>query len=367
MKLLNMNTKKFIPWFLFCLTLIVNINVVNAQQFISSSNKFIDYEGRTIDTANAKLLSWPGTSVTIRFKGNFLNATLMDTDTSDYFNIILDKKVYNRIHIENFKKEYTLVDKLPNGTHTVELFKLTESTDGNCLFFGFTSNVQAELLKPLRKAKRIEFYSNSITCGYGVEDTVQDRGTGFYKNNYLSYAALTARKFNAHYACIAKSGIGVTVSWFPLVMPEMYDRSTENNAFRKWDFKKWAPEIVVINLFQNDAWITNMPEYPEYIHRFKGMQLSDSFFISQYKNFVSEIRAKYPFAKIICSIGSMDASKKGSKWVTYIKEAIKQKSDPKIFLLVYPYKQTPGHPKVKEQKKMANLLISFISKHQLWK
>ena len=80
-----------------------------------------------------------------------------------------------------------------------------------------------------------------------------DLPEGTYTNNYLSYAALTARYFDAGYQCICKSGIGVTISWFPLTMSEMYDRLVPTNPDSKWDFSLYTPDIVVVNLFQNDS------------------------------------------------------------------------------------------------------------------
>jgi hypothetical protein len=50
--------------------------------------------------------------------------------------------------------------------------------------------------------------------------SVKDSGELKYFNNYYSYAAITARHFNAQYVNTSRSGIGVTVSWFPEIMSE---------------------------------------------------------------------------------------------------------------------------------------------------
>ncbi len=119
----------------------------------------------------------------------------------------------------------------------------------------------AKILEPSRLPKRkIEFFGNSITCGYAINDKVHDSPNGYYENNYDAYAAITARHFNAQYHCTSKSGIGIIVSWFPLIMPEMYDRLDPTDSASKWDFSKYTPDLVVINLLQNDSWIVNMPD-----------------------------------------------------------------------------------------------------------
>ena len=99
----------------------------------------------------------------------------------------------------------------------------------------------------------MEFYGNSVSAGYAVDDlSGRDLHDSIYTNNYKSYAALTARHYDAKYHCICKSGIGVTVSWDSLIMPEIYDKLIPTNSSSFWDFSNYSPDIVVVNLFQND-------------------------------------------------------------------------------------------------------------------
>ncbi len=257
---------------------------------------------------------------------------------------------------------------MPEGNHQVQLFKRTEWDKGKSLFFGFEIPQDAEILAPpAPKKRKIEFFGNSITCGYGIEDNSGgDSGHGYFENNYLTYAAITARHFDAQYYSTSKSGIGILVSWFSLIMPEMYDRLDATDSTLKWDFSKYTPDIVVINLFQNDSWIVNRPNFAEFKHRFGTKKPSENTIILAYKNFVATIRSKYPNASILCALGSMDATKEGSKWPGYIQKAVKQLNDPKIYTHFFKFKGTNGHPNVAEQKVMADDLIQFIDKNIKW-
>ena len=188
------------------------------------------------------------------------------------------------------------------------------------------------LPSPPAPKRKIEFYGNSITCGYAMEDSSgRDSWFGYFENNYLSYAAITARHFNAQYSCISKSGIGIMVSWFPLIMSEMYDRLDPTDSTSKWDFTKYTPDIVVINLFQNDSWIVNMPNNEQFKYRFGTKAPDKDFIIKSYKDFVASIRNKYPEAYIICTLGNMDATKEGSPWPGYVQKAVDQLKDSKIY------------------------------------
>jgi hypothetical protein len=149
-------------------------------------------------------------------------------------------------------------------------------------------------------------------------------------------------------------------------MKEMYDRLDPTDSTSKWDFAKYTPDIVVINLFQNDSWIVEMPENEQFKYRFGTKKPDENFIVNSYKNFLESIRDKYPQANIICALGSMDATREGSPWPGYIRKAVSQFNDPKIFTRFFKYKNTDGHPNISEQKEMAESLINFIEENISW-
>lgn len=341
----------------------------NAQtKSVPFTDPHIRYEGRVAYKTDAAELSWSGTSVTVYFKGKTISAVLKDADTANYYNVIIDGNKVFKIHTDTLKKTYLLASGLSNKTHKVQLYKRTEWAMGKTWFYGFETSAKTKLLTPPPLPNRkIEFYGNSITCGYAMEDSSgNDSWHGYFENNYLSYAALTARHFNAQYHCIGKSGIGIMLSWFPLIMPEMYDRLDATDSTSKWNFQQYTPDIVVINLFQNDSWIIQQPNHAEFKHRFGTAAPDESFIIESYKNFVQTIRSKYPNAHIICALGNMDATRQGSAWPGYIEKAVAAIHDAKIYAHFFAYKNTGGHPKTNEQQAMANSLIEFINQKINW-
>jgi hypothetical protein len=354
-------------WLVVLLILYVDDCLAQAT-FIPFSDSHIQYQGRIDKKQDAAILTWSGTSATVKFKGRSISAILQDTDTSNYYNVMVDGKMINKIHTGTSKQTYMLASGLSNKKHTLQLFKRTEWVMGQTTFYGFETPSKAKLFSPPALPKRkIEFYGNSITCGYGVEDSSgQDRGIGYFENNYITYAAIAARHFDAQYSCIARSGIGIMLSWFPQIMPEMYDRLNPSDTGSVWDFKQYIPDIVVVNLFQNDSWLVNKPEHPEFKHRFNTEAPRADFIIASYKRFIKALRNKYPNTHIICALGNMDASKTGSPWPGYVQEAVKQLNDTRIYTHFFEYKNTGGHPSIKEQQAMADSLIDFIDQHIKW-
>ena len=361
-----MRKNYLIPLFLF-----IFITCSYGSIFVPFNQKDISYMGRVEKVGKRYAeIYWPGTSVTINFKGTELKVVLKNGKEESYFYAIVDgnDKEAKKIKADTIKSSILLATGLKNTNHSVQLFKLSNNTSYT-EFYGFELADGSTVLNPAPLPKRkIEFYGNSITAGHGVDVIPgnEDSGNPEYFNNYLTYAALTSRHFNAQYSCISRSGIGVMVSWFPIIMPEMYDRLNPEDPTSKWNFSQYTPDIVVINLFQNDMWLTASPTHPEFKARFGTTPPDVPTIILSYQNFVKSIRAKYPDATIICVLGSMNATEKGSPWPGYIEKAVEGLSDQKILTHFFPYKNTPGHPKVAEQKVMADDLIRFIEKNIKW-
>ncbi len=352
---------------IFFIVLISFIGCSQKQVVIDYTNQNIKYSGRIDTSKNSADLYWPGSSIKMNFIGTGLSALLKDDKGENYYNVIVDDKGLFVFKADTIKQLYTLIDSLEQGAHTVEIFKRTEWNRGKTSFYNFTLLGDGELLnKPETKTRAIEFYGNSITAGYAIEDySGKDSPDSTYTNNYLSYAALTARHFNAEYSCIVRHGIGITVGWAKPLMPEIYNRIIPWDTTSIWDFSRFTPQIVVVNLLQNDKGVLGTPNHENYIERFGKTAPTNEFIIDAYKDFITQIQYKYPSAKIICALGNMDASA-SELWVNNVKTAVAELNNSNIYALIFPYKETPGHPRIEEQMAMANQLIDFINKNIEW-
>lgn len=146
-------------------------------------------------------------------------------------------------------------------------------------------------------------------------------------------------------------------------MPQFYDQLSavgDNNS--KWDFTQWTPDLVLINLFQNDSWL---------IDREKRLQPvpSDAARVQAYIDFVRSVRIKYPSAQIICALGSMDATA-NSKWPGYITAAVErmrnENNDQKLDTIFFDFTGYGGHPRIAQHKANAAKLTAFIKQKMNW-
>lgn len=335
---------------------------------VKDTEKGVAYEGRTQQNLEGGTeLYWPGSSVSITFEGSEISAVLQDDKGENYYNVILDKEVIKVLQPSANKEKYLLASGLSKGKHHIQLFKKTEFTSGKTTFYNFVLDNKGKVLSQQPKKRHIEFYGNSISAGHGIDDVEgTDSGNAKYYNNYLAYSALTARHFDASYNCICKGGIGLMISWFPYTMPDIYKRINPLDKTSTWDFSKFTPDVVVVNLFQNDSWLIKKPNSPEFKAVFGNTPPTENEIKNAYQSFIASIRNQYPKAHIICALGNMDITKKGSPWPRYVQEATADLNDPNIHTLFFPYKETKGHPSKSEHEAMSKMLIEYIDNHIKW-
>jgi hypothetical protein len=232
-----------------------------ANKLIPANNDQYLYSGR-IDFSQplGPVISWPGTSIKANFSGTFLAVVLDDEKGKNYFNVIIDGDNTSPYVLQAKQGENTYIinTQLSNVPHSVEIYKRTEGEEGGTRFKGIKIDDNATLLHPPVAAKRkMEIFGDSITSGMGNEGA--DNGAdnlGSEKNNYLAYGSIAARELNAELHTISQSGIGVMISWFDFIMPQFYNQlSAVGNNDTAWDFSTWTPDVVLINLMQNDKWL----------------------------------------------------------------------------------------------------------------
>ena len=325
----------------------ISVNVLGVVT-VDADDPLIRYTGR-INHADPKapIMWWPGCDVIANFEGTSINVKLHDYG-DNYFYVIIDDGTPSLINLTPGTATYTAASGLTDSVHQIRLFKRTETQEGEVAFKGFELEDGKSLVAPPpRPQRRIEYFGDSITSGHSVASKTGDTNNADGKDNYYTYASVTARNLGAEYHCISVSGIGLYVDRWGFggnMQTLYYDKESDSTT---WDFSKWMPQVVVVNLGQNDSW----GSYTQ----------SDA--QDNYIKFAQTLRGKYQDAHIILALGSMNATQSGSPWPGYLQYAVNELNstynDPKVYGLIFPYSGSP-HPTVARHADMAEQLTEFI-------
>ena len=187
----------------------------------------------------------------------------------------------------------------------VRIIKLSEAANS---IFGVKS-VSANTTNLVPTAKndlKIEFIGDSITCGYGVDDEVKENHFSTATEDATrAYAYKTAMNLGADYSLVSFSGHGIISGYSgdgkkqdQQLVPTFYEKVARNYSGSKivendWDFSRFTPDVIVINLGTNDN---------SYVKKDKAKEEE---YKLAYIDFIKQIRAKNPNAFILCTLGTM--------------------------------------------------------------
>src|SRR5262249_27434716 len=108
----------------------------------------------------------------------------------------------------------------------------------------------------------------------------------------MAYGARAARLLGAAHSAIAWSGRGLVRNYggdTKDLMPSLWERTLATDPASRWSFGAPPPDVVVVNLGSNDFSVGD-----------PGTPFRDALVA-----FVGRIRAKYPAALVLCTLGPM--------------------------------------------------------------
>jgi len=217
------------------------------------------------------------------------------------------------------------------------------------------------LSPPALPKRKIEFIGDSITCGFGADESVLKcgaKGAQWYDQHsaWLAYGPETARRLNAQYHLSAVSGIGLIHSCCDkkIVMPQVYDKISMVRNEHLWDFSSYQPDVVSICLGQND-----------------GVQDSAAF-CSAYVAFAKRLRGYYPKARLVFLSSPMADSTLKAALTTYIravKDQLAKEGENHTGAYFFSRRSTSGcssHPSQAEHQQIADELTAYLRTTMQW-
>lgn len=264
-----------------------------ADATATASEPAVHFVGRmdTSDSAGPRF-AWSGTGVVANFLGTEVTIQLDDSG-SNQFTVLVDGELAPTLVAAAGANEYELASGLAPGEHRIEVYRRTEPLFGPTRFLGFDFGVGGALLPPPAITRRLEIVGDSVSAGYGNEGTAPCGLTADTENHYLTYGAIAARELGAELSTVAWSGKGVVYNYDTDVvdpMPTLFERTLPDDPGSQYEFGS-APDVVLINLGTNDFSTEGDP--------------TTELFAAEYSNLLQRIRAVYPGAFILCTVGPL--------------------------------------------------------------
>jgi lysophospholipase L1-like esterase len=356
--------------FLIWAALGINTLVIAQVHIFPLTDVAISFQGRTVldRNGNIELIS-SASFVGFSFEGDSCSVLLRNIASPGEYNYValeIDDEYAGRLKVSGTEIQNPLIKPLRKRSwHTLRMYKATEAANGVVAFYGVTASRLRPL--PTKKALKIEFIGNSITCGMGndVKEIPCNAGSKWYDqhNAYWSYASITARAIGADFMLSSISGAGIYRNWNsdgPTVPQQYKSAYLRIDSLRQWDFKSFIPDIVAIALGTNDLSKGDgiLPRLP----------FDSTSFIREYIKFIGTIYTNYPAAKIILLTSPMISDERAQVLYMCLKKiktkAAQQYPDRKE-IGIYRFSAVPstgcsGHPTIDEHKMMASQLIPFL-------
>lgn len=405
--------KNFISTIMLQFISIAMFAQTDETRLVKPSDKHITYVGRINDSnPDRPTFTYPGTEIRTAFMGNSI--AMKAKPHSGYFMVKIDENEPYKIgflndsivtlciekneHCGNIKDccniddcckgnieqcdksngiiasgdsgAYLNKDLNGNGkyAHQLTITYIGEGYHTRPEFHGFILNNNTFLTSPAPlPSRKIEFIGNSITCGYGIE--AADASAPYTEetaNYYFTYAAKTARWLKAQAYVVARSGIGVYRNYNGPKTGDAVNMNTEYkytmlyDDSQLWDFTRFTPDVVCVNLGTNDT----------------STEGADSTLLAKgFYNLYKQIRSHYPDAKIIFLSGCMmkgNALKMAKDAMDFTMRLALSNGDTNVYRLDFETHDgslgygASWHPSMKQHDVMAKQLTSYLKSITKW-
>lgn len=320
--------------------------------------------GRTdLTNPDEPRFEWSGAAVLARFRGSSISLMLYEEWGTNLYEVFIDDERQQVLETSPGSRTYPLASGLAQGEHEVLIHRRTEAFFGPTRLLGLDLGDGELLAPPAPLGRRMEVIGDSITAGYGNEGPDESCPfTAQTENHYLTYAAIAARQLGAELHTIAWSGIGIyrnNDGSTDETMVDLYERAIPTDQGSGWDFARWIPHVVLINLGTND---------------FAGGAPPQQDFVEAYLAFLERIRQAYPQAQLICGLGPMLSGGSLATARSYIQEIVSEAggTDEQVRMLEFE-EQDPAdnlgcdwHPGLVTHEKMAQTLTTEVRAIMGW-
>ena len=294
-----------------------------------SDTSYFAWHGRhyTNSKLNAEFFSWSNAGFEVTFTGTTLEACLYSTNADSdhdrpYLAVSIDNdydpskatpiQLTSSTHSNSDAKEsgyfrhphVVLAHDLENKEHTVRVYKRSEINNSKVALKSVSTDGSFSPVKAKELSLKMEFFGDSVTCGYAVEsDDYFENFSTRTENSMKSFANYAANYLNADASLISCGGYPIYRSEYakgnPKNIPDMFhnaDNDWNTKTVIPWDNSRYIPDVVVIALGANDRSYLNTFEAGS-----EGWNAAIKSYEDKYVEFLDEIFKSYPSTQVVIS------------------------------------------------------------------
>ena len=348
--------KKTLSLFLLFVLMAVS---ARANQTVKATDPNVSFTGRVERMADGAVrYDWVGTYLQTDFTGTAISARVSEEGES-YYQVFIDGKLCGKLHFTGKDPhDVVLASKLKNCTHRLRLQKITEGEFGRTTIYSLTATGKGAFKAVAPKGRFIEVIGDSYTCGYGAEGTETSHFETKTENCDRADACRIAHYFDADYAIVAHSGMGVVRNYAGKArrtMSTRYQLLFDDHDSVTYNFDQYKPNLVIINLGTNDF----------------STQAAPADYVNGYVRLINTVRQHYGDVPVLCvtphsaNIFLQAALQQLRQKVSGMKDVRVAEPMPNIVVKGHDI-GSDWHPNWKGHQKIASTLIPVVATMTGW-
>jgi len=324
--------------------------------------------GRVLTDAEGWHATWPGITLTTRFKGRAIGIVVDDPLSA--YTVELDGAIRQPLAMAA-ERHTVWLRRLSNGSHELRLTRRNETTAGPGAIRAFLLENGAWLPAKPAPRRQIEFIGDSFTAGLADLSRRRSCNAATIRKTSDATAAFgvrVARHFRASWEINAMSGMGMARNWNGNLPGEnfrsYYPRLLQNDPLSKVADANWHPQLVVIGLGIND-FSTPLHDGETWTRETLAAQFKEG-----YRAMLADLRERYGDAQIVATAVRIGPEDQQGALVQEVVDAARAEGDGHIHYLEYAGLELTGcqwHPNLADHKKMAEILIDRLDTLQVFK
>lgn len=355
---------------------------MSTMQVYKPTENHVKIIGRTHMFNDVLWLALSGSGVEFSFYGRAARITLQGDDIAATGNnlarigISVNGRRVIDDQVDQELRSYTVFESETEQQVTVRVTKLSEAAMSTVGIREIAVDAAEGIQPTPRQVHTIEFIGDSITCGYGVDDEEALHPFSTATEDVTkAYAYLTAEQLGADYSMVCYSGYGIITGYTENdqkltthLLPDYYEKAGKSEGRfggtllpqeAAWEFSRFTPELIVINLGTNDDSYT------------KDDPAKQADYAENYVAFLQKVRRNNPDSTILCTLGIM-----GDRLYPHLEQAVarysRESGDSRISAMKFEVQlEADGyavdyHPSRATHRKAADKLAAEIRRLMGW-